>query len=302
MIIARATGLGYRRAMTGQVPRRHLLLDSFARSVAELAQALESDRFVAGLLGAVQRLVHADFVMVFGYRGADKPQMLGDTLDRERHGVIAEDYINGPYLLDPFYQLVEDGRREGCFRLHDIAPDRFRQSEYFRTHYKRTGIGEEVGFVFDAGRGVTGVASVARWTSTPALARDEFELLQAIEPAIRSLCARHWSRFTRARLVSPEPPGAQTAAAIEEFAGGVLSARERQIMTMILQGHSTQSLAHHLDISPGTVKIHRKNVYRKLNISTQAELFAAYLAFAQTRPESARLFPGGYTRKRSSPG
>lgn len=288
--------------MTGSFPRRHLVLDSFARSIAELTEALETDGFVAALLGAVQRLVHADFVMVFGYQGAEQPLMLGDTLDRERHGVIAEDYTNGPYLLDPFYQLVEDGRREGCFRLHDIAPDRFRQSEYFRTHYKRTGIGEEVGFVFDAGRSIIGVASLARWNSSPALSRDELEILQAIEPALRSLCARHWGRITRARLVSADAAGANAVVALEEFAGGVLSARERQIMTMILQGHSTQSLAHHLDISPGTVKIHRKNVYRKLNISTQAELFAAYLAFVQARPESARLFPGGYTRKRPSLG
>jgi DNA-binding CsgD family transcriptional regulator len=288
--------------MTGSIPRRHLVLDSFARSTAELTEVLESDGFVGALLGAVQRLVHADFVMVFGYQGSEQPLMLGDTLDRQRHGVIAEDYINGPYLLDPFYQLVEDGRRDGCYRLHDIAPDRFRQSEYYRTHYKRTGIGEEVGFVFDAGRGVTGVASLARWTSSPALSRDELEILQAIEPALRAFCARHWSRITRARLVFTNSVSANAGAALEEFAGGVLSARERQIMTMILQGHSTQSLAHHLDISPGTVKIHRKNVYRKLNISTQAELFAAYLAFVQARPEGARLFPGGYTRKRPSLG
>lgn len=287
--------------MTSPIPRRHLVLDGFARSAAELTEALESDNFVPALLRAVQRLVHADFVMVFGYQGSDQPLMLGDTLERERHGVIAEDYIHGPYLLDPFYQLVEDGKCCGCFRLHDIAPDRFRQSEYYRTHYKRTGIGEEVGFVFDAGRGITGVASVARWTSSPALSRDELDLLLAIEPAISAFCTRHWGRLNRARLVPTDHAGASSVA-LEDFAGGVLSARERQIMTMILQGHSTQSLAHHLDISPGTVKIHRKNVYRKLNISTQAELFAAYLAFVQMKPEGARLFPGGYTRKRPSPG
>lgn len=288
--------------MTGLIPRRHLLLDSLSRSTAELTQALESEGFVPALLGAIQRLVHADFVMVFGYRGPDQPQMLGDTLERERHRVCSEDYINGPYLLDPFYQLVKDGRREGCFRLPDIAPDRFRQTEYFRTHYKRTGIGEEVGFVFDAGRGITGVASVARWTSSPALSRDELDLLQAIEPAIGALCSRHWGRIGRARLVSAGSAGANAVAPLEDFAGGILSARERQIMTMILQGHSTQSLAHHLDISPGTVKIHRKNVYRKLNISTQAELFAAYLAFVQAKGGGAGLFPGGYTKRKPSLG
>jgi hypothetical protein len=35
-----------------------------------------------------------------------------------------------------------------------------------------------------------------------------------------------------------------------------------------------------LSISPGTVKIHRKNIYRKMKVSTQAELFAAFLGLA----------------------
>jgi hypothetical protein len=48
---------------------------------------------------------------------------------------------------------------------------------------------------------------------------------------------------------------------------------------MILQGHSTQSIALHLDIAPGTVKIHRKNIYRKMQISTQAELFSVFMGF-----------------------
>jgi DNA-binding CsgD family transcriptional regulator len=72
------------------------------------------------------------------------------------------------------------------------------------------------------------------------------------------------------------PRSAPFARAFERF-GKPLSARERQIVTLVLQGHSTESIARHLDISPGTVKIHRKNIYRKLAISTQAELFAAFL-------------------------
>jgi hypothetical protein len=47
-----------------------------------------------------------------------------------------------------------------------------------------------------------------------------------------------------------------------------------------------------LDISPGTVKIHRKNIYRKLKVSSQAELFAAFMG---TRHAGRRLFPKGYS-------
>ena len=286
--------------MTGSLERRHRLLDRWSRSVAKLMPTLETKDFVPALLEAIQRLVHADFIMVFGYSGREKPQMLGDTLDRERHRVIADDYINGPYLLDPFYQLTQDGVRSGCFRLHDIAPDRFRQSEYYRKHYVRTGIGEEIGFVFPAGRGVTGVTSLARWVTSPALSREEHELLRVLSPAIEAFCARHWGRINRVKLAADSDASSSPVISLENFADGILSTRERQIMTMILQGHSTESLAQHLDISPGTVKIHRKNVYRKLRISTQAELFAAYLAFVQNKSGETDVFPEGYTAERKS--
>ena len=48
-------------------------------------------------------------------------------------------------MLDPFVQQVMAGARSGCFRLLDLAPDRFRQSEYYRVHYRLTGIREEEG-------------------------------------------------------------------------------------------------------------------------------------------------------------
>jgi DNA-binding CsgD family transcriptional regulator len=46
---------------------------------------------------------------------------------------------------------------------------------------------------------------------------------------------------------------------------------------MILQGHSSKSIARQIGIAPGTVKLHRKAIYRKLGITSQSELFASFL-------------------------
>ncbi len=121
--------------------------------------------------------------------GRTRPLTLGDTLDEPRHRIIAEDYADGPFLLDPFFRLIEEGRTSGCFRLHDVAPDHFRRSEYFRVHYSRTGIGEEIGVFFDLGRGLTGVTSFGRWDSSPPVTRADLDILCALEPAIGALCA-----------------------------------------------------------------------------------------------------------------
>jgi len=46
---------------------------------------------------------------------------------------------------------------------------------------------------------------------------------------------------------------------------------------MILRGHSVKSTAQELGISPETVRMHRKNLYMKLGINSQSELFARFI-------------------------
>ena len=58
----------------------------------------------------------------------------------------------------------------------------------------------------------------------------------------------------------------------------LLTRRELEIVTLILKGHSNLSLAAVLELSPNTVKVHRRQIYSKLNISSQAELFRLFLA------------------------
>lgn len=267
------------------------VLEQWNRGLADLLDVLSTNEFGPVLLRSVRRLIDFDFLMVFGYQGDNRPLALGDTLPEASRGVVIRAYCTAPYVLDPFYQRVAAGVQQGCYRLRDIAPDRFRQSEYFRSHYRLTGIREEVGFYFPLGAGqhgpMTGVLSLARWAESPALGRGDMDLLQALSPVIAGLCARQWADLVHpighARAGSPREPShrdaSQVEAAYRQFGAEHLSERERQIVSLILQGHSTGSVAHLLDISPGTVKVHRKNIYRKLNLSTQAELFAAFLSF-----------------------
>lgn len=263
--------------------KRHLLLEQWSKGVACLTAAVGTPEFEVTLLEAARRIVDFDFIMVFAYRGREQPLMLADTLNQARHQVIAVDYAAGPFLLDPFYQLVAKDTRDGCHRLRDIAPDHFRRSEYFRVHYGRTGIGEEIGFAFTMDNGFTGVTSLARWTESAAITHSEMSILHAIAPAICAFSTQHWRQAgsLSARRPSSAAPNVQH---LGQFGLHVLSAREREIVTMILQGHSTESVALHLDISPGTVKIHRKNIYRKLKVSSQAELFAAFMGLSGGPP------------------
>jgi DNA-binding NarL/FixJ family response regulator len=51
-----------------------------------------------------------------------------------------------------------------------------------------------------------------------------------------------------------------------------LTVREREVLTLIVEGHTTQDLAEILSISPHTATRHRANLMQKLKVHTQMEL------------------------------
>ena len=56
-----------------------------------------------------------------------------------------------------------------------------------------------------------------------------------------------------------------------------LTGREADVTSLILRGHSSGSIGLNLGISVETVKVHRKHIYAKLKVSSQAELFVKLL-------------------------
>jgi DNA-binding NarL/FixJ family response regulator len=60
---------------------------------------------------------------------------------------------------------------------------------------------------------------------------------------------------------------------LEQLFGGQLTPREIAICGLVLRGFPSASVAERLEIAVGTVKNHRKSIYRKLDITTERELF-----------------------------
>lgn len=51
----------------------------------------------------------------------------------------------------------------------------------------------------------------------------------------------------------------------------VITAREREVLTLLAKGKSTQQIASHLYLSPHTIHTHRKSIIKKLNIKSPTE-------------------------------
>jgi DNA-binding NarL/FixJ family response regulator len=72
-----------------------------------------------------------------------------------------------------------------------------------------------------------------------------------------------------------------------------LTFREIQIVESMLGGNCAKATAQQLGIAEGTVRIHRKSIFRKLNVHSQAELFvvASHPSLANVIHGAARPLP-----------
>jgi DNA-binding CsgD family transcriptional regulator len=250
-----------------------------ARTGAVIA-AIGTEGFPPALTRLLKTVAPYTYTVVFGYSGSARPLDLYDDFPMSKRRIFVTDYQEGPYLLDPFYLAVARPVPTGLYRMRDLAPDRFYQGEYFRSYYVQTGLAEEIGFFVDIPHGATVVLSLMR-DERPFSLR-EMRALEEVRPVVEASIRRHWtdlpSRFDQS-LQDRQGPALETAIerSFHSFGDGVLTAREREIVEHTLKGHSAEAVGRILGISSGTVRIHRRNIYAKLRISSQGELFSRFI-------------------------
>lgn len=245
-----------------------------------LIDAIGTKSFAQTLSDTLRQITPFDYTVMFGYFGPARPLDLFDDFPKNKRKIFVEDYQEGPYLLDPFYLVCETDFVPGLHRIRDLAPDRFFQGEYYRSYYARTGLAEEMGFVIRLPESANVVVSVMR--AQKAFSAKDFRQLSEFWPVVLAACKRHWADL--ATRFGPVEGGTtvdglykSVALAFTNFGQDVLTPRERQVVEYTLKGHSADAVGRILKISPGTVRIHRRNVYSKLQIRSQGELFSKFI-------------------------
>ncbi|MVV49739.1 LuxR family transcriptional regulator [Pseudomonas sp. PB120] len=188
---------------------------------------------------------------------------------------LFHDYINGLYALDPFYIANRENPQSGLFRLADVAPERFTQTEYYQRYFTHNVVEDEVQFNVKLDDARTLCLSLGRKTRfTP----EQISLLELARPWVLGLMRQRL--FFEDTATQPLP--VQTPAwrgdlerAVERL-GTPLTARELDVIRLILSGCSNKEVAGKLAISAETVKVHRRHIYTKLNIKSPQELFSLF--------------------------
>ena len=264
------------------------------REIAGLVEDPIREDLPERLVRALGHLLPFELTAVFVYRGRSRPLVIYDNFDSGEAKKGIATYIENTYVVNPFYQASLRGLPDGVYRIRDLAPDDFYTSGTQNAYRVRPRASEEIGYITEhwpAGLEEIGVAltlepkvvaelSIYRALSKRGFDDGELARVSAAIPLIRALLRRYWREFgaTGSRAA---PPDTRVDEAFAEFGAAVLTEREREVAQLILRGHSSESICFNLGISLGTVKTHRKNVYAKLEISSQSELLSLFLRSLQ---------------------
>ena len=272
------------RKMNNWRPTRKLLhlnasLRDWNNHVATLMTALHTERLPSELVRTINHVVAFDSTVIALYADDQASSYLYDDYQPNRQTTTVDAYFAGAYLLDPIYLACKSRVESGVYSISKLAPDDFRRSEYYRSYFEAAGLVDEAGYLIDVGDGATLVLSHGRLKGSPAFSAADLDRMSVIESVVSAAARAHWTADGKVRLIKAKSPSLdqQVRRSITIFASEVLTDREHELVMLMLRGHSTKSTAIEMKISPGTAKIHRQNVYSKLDVSSHAELFSLFI-------------------------
>lgn len=255
-------------------------MQDWVQASANVVSSTGKPGFPAALTNAMRVIVPFEFAVIFAYHRDHKPIDIYHDFPAAKRKVMVDDYQEGPYLLDPFYLHSQSPAGSKLARLRDLAPDRFYQAEYFRNYYVQTGLAEEIGFIIDVGCEVSVVISAMR--EHKVFSAREFRDLDMLLPFVEATAQKQWSGLISQFSSQPASNGQRLPQLIEDafqgFGRNLLTPREAEVVEYILKGHSADATGRALGIASGTVRIHRRNIYAKLRVSSQGELFSSFMA------------------------
>jgi len=246
-------------------------------TIGGLLEADDDQAIADKLIDAVGQTVVHDGTCLLAFHCDAPPEVLHHTLEPEGESHYVNRYLAGPYLLDPLYELALRVDKPSMCRFRDATPDRFHSSEYYRQYCDRTHLKDEMDFLIDLDGGSALALVVGRLEKR--FSKAELGRLALIEPVVRAAMARIWERWLSRGIRTKPDRGIhqRLTECFDNFGDDVLTQREREISKLLLRGHSSKSIARELDIAPGTVMVHKRNLFSKLGITSQYELFSRFI-------------------------
>ncbi len=259
------------------------------QEIGKIINCVDNDNFPQQLIESIACIVPFDMAAIFINRGRSSPLCIYESFPTPKAKSGIQNYTSSTYVLNPFYQAHLAGIQAGVYRIGDLAPDDFFNSDLHRTFQVTTSDTEEIGFVtknwpkgleeldiaIPLSESITAEVDIFSTASEGGFDESHIAQLELNLPIFCGAMRKYWS--LKQHVSHTQPVDNRIDDLFENFGKPTLSNREQEVIQYVLKGHSSESIGYNLDISLTTVKTHRKRAYAKLAISSQSELLSLFL-------------------------
>jgi DNA-binding CsgD family transcriptional regulator len=253
-------------------------LSKWNRDISRAIAALGTERFFPSLIEAINGQVRIDYPQIWLYHKDLPPRILYHDIPKHAIASQIDQYLEGPYREDPFYHTSMHQPRAKIYRLSRVTMGKLQESAYYRNYYAETGTCDESVYVAKLQAGNVINLSMMRLAERGPFSDQEYESLYLLAEPVSELLKSHteYNDFAATNLIQPGIDH-QIDLAFRTFGASLLSPREKDVLELMLRGYGTDISAERLTIAVETVRRHRKSIYRKLDVSSQTDLFSLFL-------------------------
>lgn len=250
-------------------------------------RAVGSNRFYPAVVAWVGSVIPNEIWFVTQYSRSHKPIILHDNWDRSDAKAY---YMDGVHEYDPTYHVLGDEVLMTGTSMAHVA-DRFSLDRRYAYYLDNVaGIRDELIIVLP--RLDDRYIAIGLDRSADQFSSDEIELARTLSSLLAEMHRLHVERASgdvdgdlvreptvvsakanELRSLQQDAPSPR----LENFARRQgLTPREAEITTLCLRGYPNAAIARALSISRGAVKNHKLRLYRKLDITSERELFSLF--------------------------
>ena len=258
--------------------------------LAAIIEAIGTPGFSSALADYLRTLLPCSHLIILGCRRNKHPIYLYDAIPHNRE-YLFQRYLTDAYLSDPFYQFCLENHGDKTLMLSGLVQDDSSQQRYLINRYQQqfcpqTGVFDELCLCtwLDEERWI--LLFTGQTDEDPTRHMRQYHELSADSAVLHALIRQQWAGAER----KPETSLLQSSAmadksefrlalqqAMHSFGEGLLTRKEQGIILLIVQGYDSADIAQLEGIALGTVKNHRKSIYRKLNVSSLSELYQLFM-------------------------
>jgi DNA-binding CsgD family transcriptional regulator len=247
-------------------------------ALAKMTNAIGGADWFDAVLNVLGTVCVVDSGGVMMYHRDQPPRRIVHRFNPQERALPEDAYLMGPYALDPHYQLFAGGCASGVHWLQNIAPDDFFQSEYYRVFYSQIGLSDSIELLWRIDEKTALNIFIERSIRHSKFDAADMVAINTLLPIIFAAAAKHHELSAATSSRDAETlTHRKVQSTIDNFASSLLTRRERQVLFYMISGYSSALTAQRLSTTEGTIKIHRKNIHRKLDIGSQAELFSLFI-------------------------